>query len=178
MNTDPAPDDDVELDFELRRRVREALRDVPVQPSDMAQRAVETAMTHWAPPARRRQPLWLVIGAAAIVGVVGVVVVGRSDTAPPDDLVAEPVATGMSLSSDTRMAGAPETDGALEAARMLVRADAVVKATCPLEAAEQSFGTITWNGAPAEVLADIEANTLRLVDDTSCELLVQVPLEP
>ncbi len=184
MSTEPAPDDDIELDFEQRRRVREALRDVPAQAPQVAALAVETAMSHWVRPTRRRQPLWLLAGAAAVVGVLGVVAVSRPDTTSPGDIAAQPAATEMSsatemnVAGDVRMAGAPTDAGDLEPVRALVRTAPTVDATCPLEGDERSFGTTTWSELMVEVLADAEANTLRVVDATTCEVLVQVPLTP
>ena len=192
MNDHSTPDDDlhevVELDGAWSERVRAALREVPPQDPAMAAQARDAALRHVAGPRRRRQPAWLAMAAAGVVAVLGVAVLGRSESGesntavPPARVVEELEGRLEAAAADTRAAAAspmmsPDAD-LNEIAVWVDTRSPVDDARCPLVEDERSYGVRLWSGAEVEVLVDAERRTFRLVDLAACGTLVAGSLNP
>lgn len=187
MNDEPlSDDDDLEFDIETLRRVRAALRDVPPQHPDEATRARRAALSHVITPRRPRQPAWLIVAAAGVVGILAITVLNRSggggggtgEMASPAQVVAELEAAA----SESRLAPTPMAAGApasVDDLVLWVRANRpVASAICPIEGAERSYGERRWNDADVEVLVDDEQGTVRVVDVATCATLATATLAP
>jgi hypothetical protein len=182
----PIPPDDLEIDLVMLQRVRAALREVPEQDAQVAQQARERALTELS-PRRRRSSMWLTGAAAAVIGLVIVATALRSADDDLDDTVAsapavtEPEPAGFRMAEAPQSAEAPEAadlaktmaesvvDATLDSIRTLVAAGAVLDSVCPTDETEQSFGQQWWNGQTVEVLADRSSGIIRLVDLTTCD---------
>lgn len=188
MTHDPTPDDEFpELDLEVHARVRAALRQVPQQPPEQADRARAVALGHLSVSQRPRRPVWLSVAAAGIVVVVGVAVLGRGVDAPPP---AEPIERAADDSAVAMMQPevqarsaasgvAPLNDADLGAIAAWVRAsEPVSDAVCPLDNAERSYGVRLVGGVEVEVLVDTQRGLLRIVDLATCVMLGTATIVP
>jgi hypothetical protein len=191
MTPEHSPDDEhdevLELDLELRTRVRAALRDVPPQPVAQADRAREVALSHVADARRARRPMWLSVAAAGVVGVLGVAVLGRGSGEPP---AAEPTDRAAADTGVAMMQPEVVTQSAPAAASLLTDVDIdeiaawvrtnepVTQALCPVGDTERSHGVRLAGSLEVEVLVDVEAGVLRIVDAATCAILTTTPFSP
>lgn len=184
MNDQPAPHEDVDdvlqIDPAARARVRMALRDVPPQDVDQARVSIDTALDTLAGRQRRRGA-WLIVAAAGIVGVLGVAVLrgsGSPDSDSDVDMVAAPMVAD---ESPTSRLAEPEaaSQTTIEQFRLdILGSTPVDEATCPVMGAEQSYGMRPWEGRTVEIVVDTTTGLFRIVDATSCQVLVVAPLTP
>jgi hypothetical protein len=191
MTHDPAPDDEfAELDLDVHARVRAALRDVPPQAAEQADRARETALGHIETASqagqtrRAKRPIWLTVAAAGIVSLLGVAVLSRGVDAPSTtnsvERSADEAAVAM-VQPDARAAAVASvlSESEIDDLVAWVRSSApVADGSCPVENAEQSYGRRLVNGVDAEVMVDVEAGTVRVVDAATCSVLATATLNP
>lgn len=193
MNDSPAPDDDpdatLEFDPALRERIRAALRDVAPQHPDDAHAARETALSQLTAVPARRQPAWLIVAAAGIVGVLGVAVLGRGLDSPSPSaekqegpavpFQAPPVAEQLAAADAAPPVAARSADEPLDEVIASVRSgEPVETATCPVVSGERSYGVRGWLGRRVEVLVDLDAGTLRLLEVPSCIVVATTNFTP
>jgi hypothetical protein len=192
MSDQPTPRDAVDdvpsLDPALRERVRTALRDVPPQDPERAQASLDAALEGLSHHQRPRRA-WLVVAAAGIVGVLGVAVLGGRQNSGSDtdlDMVATPMTVDGSSSAsppaadEARLAeSALTSETILDEFRLsIIGAAPIEQAQCPITAEERSYGLRRWDSRDVELLVDVSAGLLRLVDATTCEVLIVAPLTP
>jgi len=193
MNDSPPPDDDhddsLEFDPALRERIRAALRDVTPQPPGAAHAAREAALAQLPTGSARRQPAWLIVAAAGIVGVLGVAVLGRGLDGPSPSAVtkegpavpfqAPPVAEQLAAPDAAPPVAARSAPEPLDEVIASVRSgEPVETATCPVVAGERSYGVRGWLGRQVEVLVDLDAGVLRLLEVPSCIVVATTNFTP
>lgn len=188
MNDQPTPPEDVAdvlpLDPALRERVRNALRDVEPQHPDQARAALAAALSSMSTRSRRR-PAWLAVAAAGTIGVLSVAGLRGLGTSGPDNdlqLVAAPMAspmTGDDLTALRQAESAEPSQASLDQFRLDILGSAqVALAQCPVQGDERSYGLRPWQGRNVELLVDRSAGFFRVVDATTCSVLLVAPLTP
>jgi hypothetical protein len=184
MNDQPAPregvDDVLHLDPALRERVRAALRDVPPQDADRAQASIDAALQTLSGRQRRRGA-WLAVAAAGVVAVLGVAVLRGPERSDPDstlDVVAAPMTVEDPAALRLAESALPTTSAIDQFRLDIIDGSPVEDAVCPLIGEERSYGVRPWEDRTVEIMVDVTAGLFRVMDVTTCQVLLMAPLTP